>query len=308
MGKLQTLYHLLHGDRRVLGKAVALNISSSSLSHIIPDKLYVEMLYWLYFNKKLKLKEPKTFNEKLQWIKLYERRDVYTKMVDKYAAKKYAAERIGETHVVPTYALWNAVDEIKFDELPAKFVMKCTHDSGSYVICRNKEELDKDKAIEKIRKGFTTDSFYYGREWPYKDVKPRIIVEELLEDTKFNDLRDFKFFCFNGKVKCFKVDFDRFVDHRANYYDPDFNLLPFGENECPPKYEVIIERPKNFDKMLEMAEILAKDTSFLRVDFYNIDGKIYFGEMTFFPASGFGTFTDDRWDEKMGNWIELPSR
>lgn len=305
MGKLTTLFRLLKEDRRVLGKAIALNISASRLSHILSDKAYVKLLYKLYFDKKLNLRNPETFNEKLQWIKLYERCNVYTQMVDKHTAKQYAAERIGSEHIIPTYKVWDTADDINFDELPDQFVMKCTHDSGSIVICRNKAELDWEKAIEKMRKGLTTDSFYYGREWPYKDVKPKIIVEKLLVDTKLNDLRDFKFFCFNGKAKCLKVDFGRYVEHRANYYDLDFNILPFGENECPPNPAVSIQKPGNFEKMIEMAEELAKNTSFLRVDFYNVEGQIYFGEMTFFPASGFGTFTDDKWDSILGSWIEI---
>lgn len=305
MGKVKTFFRLLNEDRRILGKALALNISSSGLSHIIPDKLYVKLQYWLYFAKKLNLKNPKTFNEKLQWIKLYDRRDIYTQMVDKYTAKQYVSTHIGDEYVIPTYKVWDTIEEINFDELPNQFVMKCTHDSGSIVICRDKQALDKNSAIEKMRKGIATDSFYYGREWPYKNVKPRIIVEKLLIDTEYNDLRDYKFFCFNGKVKCFKVDFGRYVEHRANYYDPDFNLLPFGENECLPNPEVSIDRPQNFDVMIELAEKLANGTSFLRVDFYNVGGQIYFGEMTFFPASGFGTFTSDDWDENLGSWINL---
>ncbi len=307
MGKLQTLRRLLGEDRRALRKAIALNVCRSKLFHALPDKAYVKLQYRIRFGKKLDLKNPKTYNEKLQWIKLYERRDVYTQMVDKDAAKAYAAERIGAEHIIPTYRTWDTVEEIRLEDLPDQFVMKCTHDSGSIVICRDKKTLDAGKAIEKIRKGLQTDPFYYGREWPYKNVKPKILAEKLLVDTKNNDLRDYKFFCFNGKAKCVKVDFGRYVEHRANYYDTDFQLLPFGENECPPDFKMAIEKPEHFEKMITLAETLAKGTSFLRVDFYNVDGKIYFGEMTFFPDSGFGTLTDDAWDAKLGSFMTLPT-
>ena len=306
MGQIRTVINLLkEGNKKKIGKAIALNISLSKFSHIIPDKYYLKLLYKCYFGKKLNLNDPLTFNEKLQWIKLYERKNIYTKMVDKAEAKKYASNIIGDKYIIKTYGVWEEFDDINFDKLPNQFVLKCTHDSGSVVICKDIKKFDRKKAKEKIEKGLCTDAYYYGREWPYKNVKPRIIAEELLIDNKTNDLKDYKFFCFNGKVQCFKIDFGRFVNHKANYYDRNCRLLPFGEDECPPDNTIVLPIPENFSEMISMAEKLSKNTSFLRVDFYNIEGKIYFGEMTFFPASGFGTFTSEKWDRKLGSWINL---
>ena len=306
MGRINTLITLLKvRDRKKIGKAIALNISSSNFFHLLSDKTYIELLYRCYFGKRLDLNNPLTFNEKQQWIKLYDRKDVYTKMVDKHLAKLYAAEKIGKEYVIKPYGVWSNFQDIDFDKLPNQFVIKCTHDSGSIVICKNKAELDVKKAKEKIERGLTTNPFYYGREWPYKNVVPKIIIEELLVDKKTGDLKDYKFFCFNGNVRCFKIDFGRFVNHRANYYDRNCKLLPFGEDECPPDESVCLDFPKEINDMIYLAEKLAEGTKFLRVDFYNVDGKIYFGEMTFFPASGFGTFTDAKWDRILGNWINL---
>lgn len=306
MAQLNTIVKLIKsGNKKRIGKAIALNISMSRYSHFIPDRLYIRLLYRFYFGKKLNLRNPVTFNEKLQWIKLYERKPIYTQMVDKYWAKDYAAQRIGKEHIVKTYGVWDKFDDIDFDILPNQFVLKCTHDSGSIIICKDKNNLNMESTKKKLELGLATESFYYGREWPYKNVKPRIIAEELLVDTDSNDLKDYKFFCFNGHVKCLKIDFERFINHRANYYDRNCKLLPFGEDECPPDFGIKLSIPKNLYQMIVYAEKLAQGTSFLRVDFYNIAGKIFFGEMTFFPASGFGTFTDENWDKKMGDWLML---
>ncbi len=306
MGQFSTLLKLLKsGDKKKIGKAIALHISSMRIFHLLPDKEYLKLLYRCYFGRKLNLDTPCTFNEKQQWLKLFDRKNVYTEMVDKSLAKRYAAEKIGEEHIIKTYGVWDKFDDIDFDALPMQFVIKCTHDSGSIVICKNKEELDLLKVREKINHGLKTESFYYGREWPYKNVHPKIIAEELLVDAPSGDLKDYKFFCFNGVVKCFKIDFDRFINHRANYYDRDCRLLPFGEDDCPPDFNANLSFPAQIKDMIILAEKLAKGTKFLRVDFYNVNGKIYFGEMTFFPASGFGVFTDEKWDKILGDWINL---
>ena len=276
------------------------------LCNSIPDDLYIQKQYKLNLGKKLDLKNPQTFNEKLQWLKLYDRKPEYTTMVDKYAVKKYVAEIIGEEYVIPTLGVWDNFDEIDFKELPNQFVLKCTHDSGGLVICQDKTKLNIQLAKKKLECSLKRNYYWCGREWPYKNVKPRIIAEKYLFDNHINDLYDYKFFCFSGEVKCFKVDFERFVEHHANYYDKKGNILKFGEAELPPIYDKKLKMSKNIDKMVELAEKLSAQQSFLRVDFYDSNGKIYFGELTFYPASGYGKFTSEDWDLKLGEWIKLP--
>lgn len=277
-----------------------------NMKRILPNSLYLKLTYYKRIGKKLNLKSPQTFNEKLQWLKLYNRKPEYTKMVDKYEAKQYVEKIIGKEYIIPTLGIWNKFEDIDFDKLPNQFVLKCTHDSGGVIICKDKKEFEKDKAREEINICLKANYFYRSREWPYKNVKPRIIAEQYMEDNKSKELRDYKFFCFNGKVKCFKIDFDRFLQHRANYYDTSLKILPFGEAICPPDYNRNLEIPEQINKMIMLAEKLSKDIPFLRVDFYEVNGKIYFGELTFFPASGLGKFTNEEWDKTLGSWIELP--
>ena len=278
------------------------------LSRYIPDKPYI-MIKWLYrmrywFN----LNNPKTFNEKLQWLKVYYRRPDFTTMVDKYAVKEYVAKIVGGDKIIPTIGVWKSFDEIDFDALPNQFVLKCTHDSGGIVICRDKKQLNYEKAKKRINASLATNYYYHTREFPYKDVKPRIIAEELLTDDKTKDLRDYKFFCFNGVVRMFKIDFDRFTDHHANYYDPNGILLPFGEANYPPVYNRKLEMPTKLDEMKILAEKLSSGIPFVRVDFYEVNDKVYFGELTFFPAAGCSKYTDMSWDKKMGEWLVLPQK
>lgn len=267
------------------------------------DEQNVKFMYRLHLEKTLNLENPKTFNEKLQWLKLYDRKDIYSIMVDKYRVKEYVANIIGKEYIIPTLGVWDHYDDIDFNVLPEKFVLKCTHDSGGLVICKNKSELGL-KTKCKIERSLRRNYYWIAREWPYKTVKPRIIAEQYMTDGE-SDLNDYKFFCFNGKVKCFKIDFDRFANHKANYYDIEMNLLPFGERVCPPDFERHFDKTENFEKMVQLAEKLAEGSRFLRVDFYNMNGNIYFGELTFYPNSGLGKFTDDKWDYILGSWISL---
>ena len=229
-------------------------------------------------------------------------------MVDKYEAKKYVAERIGEEFVIPTYGVWDLFDDIDFDSLPNQFVLKCTHDSGGVVICKDKSSLNLSAAKKKLESSLKRNYFWAGREWPYKSVRPRIIAEKYMTDSETADLRDYKFFCFNGVVKCYKIDFDRFVEHHANYFTPDGKLLDIGEKKFPPLKEKDLKIPENIDQMIKLGEDLAGELPFLRVDFYDVDGKIYFGELTFFPASGFGEFISEDNNNLLGEWIKLPDK
>ena len=272
----------------------------------MPDEKYIALKFESRLGVKPNLTEPRTFNEKLQWLKLHDRKPLYTTLVDKYAVKRYVASIIGEEYIIPTYGVWNRFDEIDFDKLPEQFVLKCTHDSGGLVIVKDKNNFDKEAAKKKINKCLKRNYYYKGREWPYKNVKPRIIAEAFMQDSVTGELRDYKFFCFGGKVKCYKVDFDRFVGHKANYYTPDGRLMKLGEVVCPPDFEKKIALPARLEQMEELAQKLSVDQPFLRTDFYDVDGKIYFGELTFFPDSGFGKFVFEGNDELLGSWMKLP--
>lgn len=284
------------------------------LCKCIPDDVYLKIKYRGVFGKKLNLKEPQTFNEKLQWLKLYDRRPEYTTMVDKYAVKKYVADRIGEEYIIPTLGVWDHFDDIDFSALPNQFVLKCTHDSGGLVICKDKNKLDIKAAKKKIESCLKKNFYYMGREWPYKNVKPRIIAEKYmvdesdykLEDSEINaGLSDYKMMCFNGKVRCSFVCSERFTKGlKVTFYDNDWNFLPFERHY--PKSDKPVANPKTFDNMVQLAEKLSKDIPFVRSDFYEIDGKLYFGELTFYPGSGFEDFTPDSVDYEIGQLIKLP--
>lgn len=276
------------------------------VTNVLPDSLYLRLAYWLRIGQSLHLGNPQTFNEKLQWLKLNDRKPIYATLVDKYEVKNYVASIIGDQYIIPTLGIWNDFDDIDFDALPDQFVLKCTHDSGGLVICKDKSQLDKIAAKKKLIKLLKKNYYYHGREWPYKNVKPRIIAEKYMEDHSTSELRDYKFFCFGGTAKCYKVDFDRFVSHKANYFTPDGELMKVGEEVCPPDFEKEIPAPDNLGKMKEFAEKLSATLPFLRADFYDVDGKVYFGELTFYPASGFGKFIFDGNDELLGSWIKLP--
>lgn len=270
---------------------------------ILSDEAYLQLRYKLTFGKKLNINNPKTFSEKLQWLKLYDRNPKYSIMVDKYEVKNYVENIIGKEYIIPTIAVYNNYDEIDFESLPNQFVMKCTHDSGGLVVCQNKATLDKTAALKKIKKSFNKNYFYGGREWPYKNLKPKIIVEKYMTDKLNKDLIDYKFFCFNGIPKYILVCTDRSTDLKETFYDTNWNLALFKR----PNHDIdeTINKPKNFKKMLELASKLASNIPFVRVDFYEINGQIYFGELTFFPASGMSKFSPEIWDEKLGNLLDI---
>ena len=277
------------------------------LSRLIPDRIYLQIVYFKHFRRFINFNDPKTFNEKIQWLKLNYRNEEYTKLVDKYRVKQYITKLIGEEYVIPTLGVWNNVDDIDFKSLPEKFVLKCNNDSGGIVICKNKKDFDEAKAKSFLKERLKNNGYWYGREWPYKNVKPCIIAEKYMEDSISKDIKDYKFFCFNGSMEFFDIDIDRFIEHRANYYDRNGNFLPFGKTYCPPDYTKKIEMPKNLDKMIELAETISHNTVLSRIDFYEIDGQVYFGEITFYPGSGFSPFTDEKWDYKLGDMIDLPN-
>ena len=269
--------------------------------------MYLKLRYRFCFDKKLNLDTPTTYNEKLQWLKLYNRRPEYTKMVDKYSVKFLVADLIGEEHVIPTLAHWDCVDEIEWDKLPDHFVLKTTHDSGGIVICKNKASFNKKRAIRVLDYALKHDNYSVTKEWPYKNVHRRIIAEQYMED-EFGELRDYKFLCFNGEPKIMFVATGRNNDRdgvKFDYFDMDFNHLPLQQTH--PCSNEKINRPKTFDEMKKIAEILSKGLPHVRIDLYDVKGKIYFGEMTFFHCSGFAPFIPEKWDYELGSWIHLPS-
>ena len=269
------------------------------------DELYLKLIWKHIMGYSLNLENPKTFNEKLQWLKIHDRRPEYTQMVDKYEAKKYVSSVIGEEYIIPTLGIFDSVDDIDFDALPDQFVLKCTHDSGGIVICKDKKNLDVKQAIKKLRNGLKQNFYYRYREWPYKNVKPRIIAEKYMEDESGWQLKDYKIFCFNGEPGFIEVDYDRYVGHKLNVYDLNWQFIDFYMTS-PNDINVKIEKPKQLNLMLDKARQLSKGIPFVRVDFYSINDNIYFGELTFHPGSGLIDFHPREYDKIVGEKLALP--
>ena len=286
---------------------IPIALQSKGLGYLIPDTLYLQCAYYNTFGKKLNLKNPKTFNEKLQWLKLYDRKPIYTTMVDKYAAKKYVADIIGEEYIIPTLGVWDRFEDIDFTSLPNQFVLKCTHDSGGLVICKDKSMLNIEDARKKINDSLKRDYYLNGREWPYKNVPRRIIAEKYMSKSDGSIPEDYKVLNFNGNPGIIQVDLDRFINHKKKLFLPNWTELDFDFN-YPTEKEYSLKKPDTLNEMLGLARKLYKEFSFLRTDFYVIDDRIYFGELTLFPASGFGKFSPEEWDERIGKWISLPEK
>lgn len=272
----------------------------------IPDALYLRIMFRLKMGYSLNLKKPKTFNEKLQWLKLYNRKPEYTKMVDKYEAKKIAEKLIGKDFIIPTLGVWDRFEDIDFSKLPDSFVLKTTNGGGGggVVICRDKKSLDKDSCCKQLTTSLKASIYKRLKEWPYKNVKPRILAEQFMVDES-GELRDYKFYCFNGEPKFFLVASERFSSHRTyfDYFDMDGNKLSFTQggknNPITPKL------PSNLEEMKEVATKLSQGLPHVRIDLYSVDDKVYFGEFTFFDSSGFEKFTPNYWDEIIGRWIKI---
>lgn len=274
----------------------------------LSDDKYLKLIFPAFTGYKLDLDSPRTFNEKLQWLKLYNRKDIHTCWVDKYAVRSYASKVMGEEKVIPLVGgPWNSFDEIDFEKLPDEFVLKCNHDSQSVFICRNKKQINYKKLRSFFNNRLKNNYYYGGREWPYKNVAPKLIAEKYMVDDSGVELKDYKFFCFNGEPLFFKIDFNRLVEHHANYYDMNGNLIDLYEKEYPPVKNKKITIPNSFDKMKSYAKIFSKGEPFLRVDFYEINGSPYFGELTLYPSSGFGKITPSEWDVKLGELVDIAS-
>ena len=278
----------------------------------IPDKLYLQIIFFQRMGKKLNLKNPQTFSEKLQWLKLYNRKPEYTQMVDKYAVKEYVAKIIGEKYVIPTLGVWNTPEEIDWDMLPEQFVLKTTYGGGSLgvVICNNKSTFNREEAIKKLHRSMKQNIYRSLREWPYKNLKRKIIAETHLFslEGQQKDLYDYKFFCFNGAPRYCQVITGRSDAEACDMFDLQWKHIPLREPQKYPNASFQIEKPESLDQMTDFAKRLSKDIPFARVDFYNINGHVYFGEITFFPTSGMGGFSPEEWDYKFGELIQLPNR
>ena len=270
------------------------------------DKEYLSWLYRARMGRLPDLNHPKSFNEKLQWLKLNDRKPEYTEMVDKYLAKKYVEKRIGEKYIIPTLGVWDKFDQIEFEKLPDQFVLKTTHDSGGVVICKDKANFDKAAAKRKLEKSLKRNYYWAEREWPYKNVKPRIIAENYLSFLNGSDLVEYKVFCFNGKPALFLIcKGEGHTDERTNdFYDLEFNHIPVTVT-CPNAKEKC-QKPDEYVELLELSRKLAKNTYQLRVDLYVINHKIYFGELTFFHDSGCCKFNPPEWDKRFGDMLKLP--
>lgn len=274
--------------------------------HFFPSSIYLKTVYSVSIGHKLHLKNPVAFTEKLQWMKLYDRNPKYTNLTDKIAVKDYIEKRVGTDYVIPTLGIWKTAEEVAIDELPDTFVIKCNHDCNSIVFFDKRKDNWKEK-IPFFARQLRENYYFASREWSYKHIKPRIMAEPLLCD-KNGGLIDYKFFCFNGKVQFFKMDFDRYKNHRANYYNRKGDYLDFGEKDYPRDPNRKVEMPSALPKMLEIAERLSEDFVFLRVDMYNIDGMIKVGELTLYPGSGLLRYDPNDWDYTIGEFLALPKK
>ncbi len=270
------------------------------------DERYLKLTYRLMIGKKLNLNNPQTFNEKLQWLKIHDRNYQYTNLVDKIEAKKIVGKVIGEEYIIPTLEICDSFDEIDWEKLPNRFIIKCNHNSGGVIVVNDKKDLDKDSLRTHFNKLLKKNYYYNGREYPYKNIKPKIMIEENIQNANTKkQIDDYKLMCFNGKVKCSFVCSNRDSKEGlcVNFYDEDWNPMPFERHY--PKNKQEFPKPKEYNKMVELAEKLSKNIPFVRVDFYVVNDKIYFGELTFYPGSGMEEFTPNEWDYILGTWLDI---
>lgn len=296
-------YLKLFTNPKMLTESILRNTTS-----LWSDKMYIRLLYRIKLGKWPNLSNPSRFTEKLQWLKLNYRIPLLTQCVDKYLVKQYVEYTIGKEYIIKDFGAWDQFSDIDFNSLPSRFVLKTTNGGGSMgvIICKDKNVFNKVEAEKKLTKSLTSNIYNILKEWPYKNVKPRIIAEEFLED-EFGELRDYKFYCFNGMPKVLLVASNRFTTHNFNYMDMDFNQLPIISTDGKPTDEPL-EKPKSFEEMKSVVEKLSKPFPHVRVDMYSCHDKIYFGELTFFDSSGFDNMTSDEWDLKFGSWLTLPEK
>lgn len=272
----------------------------------ISDEKYAKIHYKAYHKKKLNLTNPITFSEKIYWLKVFDTKPEYTVMTDKYLARDYVNDIIGEDLSVPLIGVYEKFSDIPFNQLPEKFVIKCSHDSGSTKICTNKKLFDYKKSKKYYDNRLKINYYWISRERNYSNIKPRILIEEYLVDETKGDLKDYKFFTFDGVVRFIQVDIGRFSEHFRQFYSLDWEMINL-KCDYPNNPSLKIEKPLKLKKMIEIASVLSKNIPHLRVDFYSIFDKIYFGELTFHHSGGDAQFTPQEYDKKMGEWIILPN-
>ena len=277
-------------------------------TYILSDKSFIKKIYKERMGKEINLSDPKTFCEKQNWLKLYDRKPIYTVMVDKYLAREFVAERIGEDYLVPLLGAWDSADDIDFSLLPNKFVLKCNHNSD-VTICTDKSSLDIEKVRKELNEQLKIDYYTHKREWAYKNVPRKIICEKFMENTNGENLVDYKLFCFNGIPKFVMVNSNRFGKEgvKVDMYDMLWKHMEMQDGHYPNAGD-IFAKPACLDEMCKLAEILSKDTSSLRVDFNYWDNKLYFGELTFFHSAGLESFMPEKWDKILGEWVTLPKK
>ncbi len=304
MSKMEKIKKYLRNPRKII-----LFLSSKGLLSFLSDRQYIKLIYRTKFHKRIDLENPKTYNEKLQWIKLHDHQPIYKKMVDKYEVKSLVAGMIGNQYIIPTYGVWDRFDDIDFSLLPDQFVLKCTHDSNGLIICKDKSKLDLKTARKKISRCLKTDYYKLGREWPYKGIPRRIIAEKYMVDESAVELKDYKVMCFNGEPKLIELHTGRFTDHQTqDFYDTDWNRTTISQSGID-NYQInpiTYPRPSTLEEMIELSRVLSKGIPHVRVDWYSVNGKLYFGELTFFDGSGLDPYDDPNDDLMLGSWITLP--
>lgn len=283
-------------------------LASRGFYNSMSDEKFLKKKYRLIFGTEPNLLHPKTFNEKLQWLKLYDREPLYTTLVDKYAVRQYIADKLGEEYLVPLAGgPWEKVEDIDFDALPRQFVLKCTHDSGGVLVVKDKSALNVDVAKSFLNKRLARNYFYGCREWPYKDLRPRIYAEKFMQNADEKALNVYKLMCFGGTPKIFQViQNDKLNSETVDYFDTDWNLLNMRQNF--PNSAQPLAKPECIQDLLQLAEKLSSGFPFLRTDFYVVDGRVFFSELTFYSDGGFACFDPPEWDKILGSWIELPER
>lgn len=297
-------------------KKAFLHLANRHFFDFMDDKRFLEIYWECVYNRKLNLKNPKSFNEKLQWLKLYDRKPEYSIMVDKYEVKKYVSEIIGEEHIIPTLGVWEKFEDLEFTKLPDQFVLKCTHDSGGLVICRDKAKFSINEEKKKIRKCLKHNYYLRGREWPYKDVKPRIIAEQYMEEYGENKIKsienskqsliDYKFYCFNGVPRFLYVSegLENHATAKISFLSLDWSFMEFSRADFK-SFEKLPPKPQNYSLMIEIAKNLSKHIPFIRVDLYEINGCVYFSELTFSPCSGMMPFKPEKYDYIIGSMLKI---
>lgn len=303
--------------KRVLKKPqlIVTLFNEKGMLKILSDRMQIKLIWWSQFGKKINLNNPKTFCEKLQWLKLYDHNPLYSSLVDKYAVRQYVANKIGTQYLIPLLGVWESPDEIDFSSLPNEFVLKCNHNSGlGMCICSDKSKLDIEKVKNNLTVGLNKNHYYLCREWAYKNVKPKIVAEKFMSDDQLikkniKGLIDYKFYCFNGKPRFLYVGYANIINNEKHdlmtFYMLDWEKAPFYRLDHEELF-IEIEKPELLNEMIDVAKKLSEDIPFVRVDLYYINKKIYFSELTLCPGGGYGTFSPEAWEEKIGEWLELP--